>query len=373
MNRSGWDGSNAIAGLAAVRAPTFLVAFFVLHATGCAPKSEPGSGWSGWEVEVLVPIASEVFIREQDVPEGAWWPTFATFSNGEVYVSDERSGRVFVFGENGRYLRSIGRGKGQGPGEFISPGTIRVGSDGSVWVLDRAQGRLVRFSPDGDHRLFVPTAADGFVVLSNETVFFPPARPNSGAASVWRDDRHIPVPVDFGGAGAEDTGYGAMDRRRAPKWLASGDTEGNIVLLDKRDGYAWTVRENDWQARELELPRAIVAEAMERAERWADLPIRGLPPGVTAMPVIEVFRDMHHVSDGRVWLSGSSALWLGAFLDFDAKSASVVVPSEAKEQAWLIRALPLDQRRLVLFYAHEARLVTLVTLGEADVPDWLRH
>jgi len=45
----------------------------------------------------------------------------ATDSKGHMFAVDEDDGRVEVYAETGRYLFSLGKGIGSGPGEFLSP------------------------------------------------------------------------------------------------------------------------------------------------------------------------------------------------------------------------------------------------------------
>jgi hypothetical protein len=68
---------------------------------------------------------------------------------GVIYVSDIADARVWVFGPDGRSLRSIGR-KGRGPGEFESPTGVAIGPDGNLYVRDGA--RVSQFGIDPQTR-----------------------------------------------------------------------------------------------------------------------------------------------------------------------------------------------------------------------------
>lgn len=72
-------------------------------------------------------------------------------SAGNLYVLDSPNARVVVFDAEGRFLRSMGS-RGGGPGEFRSPATISVSSDGEVAVFDYGKADLVRFGADGTVR-----------------------------------------------------------------------------------------------------------------------------------------------------------------------------------------------------------------------------
>ena len=87
-------------------------------------------------------------------------------SAGNLYVLDSPNARVVVFDAEGRFLRSMGS-RGGGPGEFRSPATISVSSDGEVAVFDYAKGDLVRFAADGTVLVdeTITTMANGFLEL----------------------------------------------------------------------------------------------------------------------------------------------------------------------------------------------------------------
>lgn len=66
-----------------------------------------------------------------------------------IYVLDGMNAEVRVFDLDGRHLRTFGR-KGQGPGEFQLPNRLTVSSH-HVTVSDPPQGRIVWFTPGGEH------------------------------------------------------------------------------------------------------------------------------------------------------------------------------------------------------------------------------
>jgi hypothetical protein len=66
---------------------------------------------------------------------------------GSIYVLDRAAGRVVAFSGDGTVLRTMGQ-SGGGPGEFHYPWTLGVTGDGLVSVLDLGKRALVRFGPD---------------------------------------------------------------------------------------------------------------------------------------------------------------------------------------------------------------------------------
>lgn len=66
-----------------------------------------------------------------------------------IFVLDRGNQRIQVFGPDGEFLRSFGR-EGSGPGEFRNPVSIWVTPDSSIEVLDWALSRVSVFSPVGE-------------------------------------------------------------------------------------------------------------------------------------------------------------------------------------------------------------------------------
>ncbi len=81
--------------------------------------------------------------------EGALSSVFdvAVSPRGRVYASQPTYAEVYVYEADGRFQSVLG-GRGEGPGEFKTPGAIRFRGD-SVTVLDFMSG-INLFSPDGD-------------------------------------------------------------------------------------------------------------------------------------------------------------------------------------------------------------------------------
>lgn len=70
--------------------------------------------------------------------------------DGSILVLDRADGRVTVWDGNGRLVRSFG-GRGSGPGEVVTPGYVRALSDGTAVVGEVFPPRLHWYDEDGEH------------------------------------------------------------------------------------------------------------------------------------------------------------------------------------------------------------------------------
>jgi sugar lactone lactonase YvrE len=68
--------------------------------------------------------------------------------DGSIYIADSGDCRILKFDKDGKFLASFGR-KGQGPGEFAAISSLDIDSAGRLHVLDSMQRRLQILSPDG--------------------------------------------------------------------------------------------------------------------------------------------------------------------------------------------------------------------------------
>ncbi len=90
-------------------------------------------------------------------------PGALAFRQGRLYVADVSQHRVLVFDEAGALLRTIGGGRGAGPGQFAYPNGIWVTDAGDVYVTDSNNARIQVFDGLGrlqrilqPHRLGLP-------------------------------------------------------------------------------------------------------------------------------------------------------------------------------------------------------------------------
>jgi hypothetical protein len=93
------------------------------------------------------------------------WAQFGSVSQvafdgrGRLYVLDRTQQRVVVIDEQGAHIRTLGR-HGRGPGEFTTPGSMAVFTDGSVTVNDRLRRSLSAFDSAGNLRYDVRVPLD---------------------------------------------------------------------------------------------------------------------------------------------------------------------------------------------------------------------
>ena len=72
----------------------------------------------------------------------------AAAPNGDVYVSDRENHRIQKFTNGGQFLLAWG-GFGTGNGQFNAPMSVAVDAAGDVYVTDRGNTRVQKFNPDG--------------------------------------------------------------------------------------------------------------------------------------------------------------------------------------------------------------------------------
>jgi DNA-binding beta-propeller fold protein YncE len=104
--------------------------------------------------------------------------------DGNVYVADTANGRVEKFSADGQYLSTLG-GPGRGPGRFLTPKAVATDSAGDVYVADEAEPfpgfggvRIQKFGPGGE-----------FLTAWGNVPVARPARPQVTAAPPKRTAR----------------------------------------------------------------------------------------------------------------------------------------------------------------------------------------
>lgn len=80
--------------------------------------------------------------------------------DGTVYVSDQMNFRVLAFDREGNFLRQIGK-VGTQPGHFARPKGVAVDREGHLFVVDAAFNNVQIFEPDGRLLLAFGSGGDG--------------------------------------------------------------------------------------------------------------------------------------------------------------------------------------------------------------------
>jgi len=102
--------------------------------------------------------------------EATGWDTFGNVSqvsfdqDGNLYVLDRQTMQVSVVSPEGRLLSQFGE-RGEGPGEFRSPGTMGVTRDGRVFVQDAGHRAYLEFDAQGEFVQQVPMVVEGGTVI----------------------------------------------------------------------------------------------------------------------------------------------------------------------------------------------------------------
>ncbi|MGZ8949675.1 MAG: 6-bladed beta-propeller [Candidatus Aminicenantales bacterium] len=113
------------------------------------------------------------FGAEESGPGAVYKPgQFATDGRNRVYIFEYSESVIKVFGEDGKFLKTIGR-KGQGPGEFGQALFIGFCPDGRILVTDSQNRRTSFFGPEGDFLAsyqWKTNIAIAYLILDNASV-----------------------------------------------------------------------------------------------------------------------------------------------------------------------------------------------------------
>ena len=77
-------------------------------------------------------------------------------TDGHIYVLDYGDFRIKMFSPAGKLVRAFGAGRGTEAGAFTSPTGFSVRPGGDLWVCDPGQRRITQFGPDGQVRAVLP-------------------------------------------------------------------------------------------------------------------------------------------------------------------------------------------------------------------------
>ncbi len=70
--------------------------------------------------------------------------------DGCIYILDSANFRVQKYSPEGKFMQTFGKGKGEGPGEFLRPKFLAIDHRNNIYVADINQMRITMFSPAGD-------------------------------------------------------------------------------------------------------------------------------------------------------------------------------------------------------------------------------
>lgn len=68
---------------------------------------------------------------------------------GNIYIHDFGDTCVKKFSSDGKFIQKFGKGRGQGPGEFINPTDYGIKNNGEVWICDPVIGYTTVFDING--------------------------------------------------------------------------------------------------------------------------------------------------------------------------------------------------------------------------------
>ena len=78
---------------------------------------------------------------------------------GEVCVASQGNHRLEVYTLDGEYVRSIGSGRGDAPGQFNGPTEVTV-AHGRLYVTEKGGRRVQVLTPDGAALTSLPSPTD---------------------------------------------------------------------------------------------------------------------------------------------------------------------------------------------------------------------
>lgn len=97
-------------------------------------------------------------------------PAFITsIDDGFFYVVDLGAMNVKKIDEASNIVQIFGEGQGRGPGELLSVRSIRINKNGQIWIADERNGRIIIFEQDGTWKKLHPrTMSSGVSPLSKD-------------------------------------------------------------------------------------------------------------------------------------------------------------------------------------------------------------
>ena len=75
----------------------------------------------------------------------------AVSNHGNIIIIDSRTVRVLKYSKSGKFLCYIGKGKGEGPGEFRRPWIVTVDNKENIYIADHGSSLVLIFNDRGDY------------------------------------------------------------------------------------------------------------------------------------------------------------------------------------------------------------------------------
>ncbi len=137
-----------------------IIPFILVFASACSDKSDVES--RDLHINSTFPVESAV-----DTSNYLWNPRRFELVDSLIVVTDGRRNLVLVYGLDGTFRRTIGK-YGQGPGEFINPGTIRRDPvTHGVWIASNSRLTLLDQNLTYVSSFLPPVTVGGFDVLAD--------------------------------------------------------------------------------------------------------------------------------------------------------------------------------------------------------------
>ena len=128
--------------------------------TGHSEKSDKATGHNIKVFNQSGELIGTIGKERGDGPGQFTFPTYlALDAKGNLYVTDTLNARIQVFGPNREYIRSIGQ-RGNAWGMFDKPKGIALDTFGNVYVADSGWSNVQIFNPKGE--VFSLAVADHF-------------------------------------------------------------------------------------------------------------------------------------------------------------------------------------------------------------------
>lgn len=174
--------------------------FDTAHSIGIDPEGNLWVTDSTWHVvrkfdpdgKLLMTLGQQGMAGDNDSQDRFNQPNHVAIApNGDIYVSDGYvNARIVHFTKDGKFVRIIGGGQGNGPGQLQLPHGVALDSQGRILVNDSDNARVVVFSPEGQfvEAWSVPSRG-GIVVLPDDTVYVSDV--NAGIVNILKDGKVV--------------------------------------------------------------------------------------------------------------------------------------------------------------------------------------